>query len=785
VGQDAPITQVRKRISETLIEPPSQELIHRLTSLKLCTAADLRRCRRRVRKLARGIPAFDSVWIDALVQAQKISPFQARALEAGRPEQLIVGPYLLLSELGHSHKSQTFIARTSENTERCALKVTRPQSDSFHQLQQEFHGLLQQLQGLHHPSLILPRVVKPLGQQFVVISHYLPSTPVSELLIRRGRFPVPVVLAIGAQLLDAMAALEKRRVVHGEIRPWNVRLAPNGIAALVDTGLEPILSPELTIHAALPPRCYDGIAPELIGTGRHPDARSDLYALGCLLWELLAGRPPFTTGDPLAKLACHQTKTVPDIRSWAPETPAPLAEMLLKLTSPHAGERPVSMQAAQQQWPISQQGARKTLSRFHASFQHQSTRSQSESGSSKPGRLPLIAALIFVLSGLSYTLLDEGARNQLLEITSHVRFNQSDTKPEGTNLSSQSAGTLAESAPHKHLIPAPDENGVILLDSTEPYESTQISTVGELTIKGPADQPAIIEVDETAFRIVAAKLSLENVIFVNRSKSISSQEPQSAESLPAALLRVTVQSLHIKGCCFTQLDPGTATTPTPDYSAIHWSPLDPQQRNGCQIHIQNSMFAVPVQALHLTHTPQALSLTNCLNITSQSTLYLERAPEIDQQFNLKLQHLTLREAGPLILLNWNDPTLIPGAIQIEARDCVFDLNRAALIQVRGQKPPENWLSSVSLLGEGSVASADIQVAGWQASKSEPLQELDSINMQIEGLSTGKFEYAASLSLQAKDSVITAAQVPRTSSLPPGIQVKQFPGFLSRLQSLKN
>lgn len=781
-----PDTLVRKRISQTLIEPPSQELIHRLTSLKLCTAADLRRCRRRVRKLARGIPAFDSVWIDALVQAQKISPFQAKALEAGHPEQLTVGPYLLISELGHSHKSRTFIARPSESADRCALKLTQPQSEYGNQLQQDFHTLLQQLQGLHHPSLILPRVVKPVGQQFVVISHYLPSSTVSELLIRRGRFPVPVVLSLGAQLLDALVALEKRRVIHGDIRPWNVRLTPSGIAALVDTGLEPILSPELTIHSSLPPRCYDGIAPELIGTGRHPNAQSDLYALGCLLWELLAGRPPFTTGDPLAKLACHQTKTIPDIRSWAPETPAPLAEMLLKLTASQPNQRPTSMQAAQQQWPVSQQGSRKTLARFHASFQHQTPRSQSETGTSRPGRLPLIAAMIFVLSGLSYTLLDEGARNHLLEITSRVSFTQSSTNSSPAETTTESSSNQkAETAAQRQLLPVPDGNGVILLDSAEPYVSTQISTVGGLSIKGTAENPAIIEIEETPCRIVAASLSLENVIFVNRSQSPSPQKQSASAGTSTALLHVTAQSLKIKGCCFTQLDSERSDTSALEREAIYWSPLDPQQRNSSQVHIQDTLFAVPQHALHLTHAPQVLTLTNSLNVTSHSTLYLERAPEIDQQFNLKLQHLTLREAGPLVLLNWTDPTLIPGTIQIEARDCVFDLNQAALIQVRGQKPPENWLSSVSLLGEGSVASAEIQIAGWQASATEPLQELSTLNMDIEGLSTGKFEYAAPLSLHAEDSVITAAQVPRTSSLPPGIQVKLFPAFLARLMSLEN
>lgn len=756
-----------------MLEPPSPELLHRLTKLKLCTTADVRRCRRRVRKLARGIPAFDSVWIDALVQAQKITPFQARVLESGHPEHLAVGPYLLISELGHSPQSQTYIARVPESTEQCALKITTPQSEQPQQLQKHFQSLLQRLQGLHHPSLVLPRVIKHLPRQFVIISHYLPSIPVSELLIRRGRFPVPVVLAIGAQLLEALVLLEQRKVIHGDIRPWNVRLAAKGNAALVDPGLAAILSPELTIHAALPPRCYDGIAPELIGTGRHPNTQSDLYALGCLLWELLAGRPPFTTGDPLAKLACHQTKSVPDIRSWAPETPAELAEALIRFTTSDPRQRPADMQAAQKLWPGTT--SRNLLARFHDSFQHQTSRVESKS--EKSGRLPLIAALIFVLSGLSYTLLDEGARNHLLEITSKVSFNQTDNKP-STIPGTQPVETETEGSVHT-LLPAPDEHGVIRLEANTVYESTRINTVGPLTLKGDPAHPAIIEIETDSFQVVAEQLTVENVIFINRTSS-----QQTAVQTNHALLNLTAQNVKINACYFAQLESKAEAGSNQICSALYWKPLDPQQRNGTNLTFQNTIFAVPGHAVHLSQTPQNISLDNCLNLTSRSLLYLEHPPEIDQQLNLNLQHLTMRETGPLLMLNWSDQIQIPGAIQIVARDCVFGLAHSALIQFQGLKPPENWLSSVGLMGEGSVASSDILIAGWQESPGKSLEELSTDNMMIEGLSTGKFQYAAEISLRPADSLVTEAQVPRKSAQPPGMQPELIPDFLASLKSLK-
>lgn len=763
-----------------MLDPPSQELIQRLTRLKLCTPADLRRCRSRVRKLARGIPAFDSVWLDALVQAQKITPFQARTLESGSPERLAVGPYLLISELGQSHKSSTYIAKVPESTEQCVLKITRPQTENLNQIQQNFQSLLKRLQGLQHSSLILPRTIKQLQQQFVVISPYRNSRTVSELLIRRGRFPVHVVLAIGAQLLDALAALETRNVVHGDIRPWNVRIAQDGTATLVDVGLKPILCPELTIHASLPPRSYDGIAPELIGTGHHPDSKSDLYALGCLLWELLAGRPPFTTGDPLAKLACHQTKTVPDIRSWAPETPASLADALACFVAPDPEQRPATFREAQKLWPAQSNTARKPLSKFHASFQNQSPRRISESTAGKTGQLSLIALLIFVLSGLSLTLMDEGARNQILKITSQVTFSPQATPPE------QNTTAKTDTAEPEHvarnLLPPPDENGLIVLDSNEPYESTKITTVGPLTIKGLAQSPAVIRVDNEALQIVSAQFTLENVILVSTQQA---NEPESAEREPGALLNVTAQSLKLKSCLFAQIDQQKPAPASAERSAICWKPLDSQQRTGSHLEIQDTVFAVPQHAVRLSHAPQDLTLSNCLNITSRSTLYFEKPPEVDQQVSIQLKQLTLRKTGPLLVLAWPDSPVIPGSIQIENQDCVFDLEAAALIQVLGTQPPENWLSTVGLIGEGSVASSDIIVAGWRATPEQPLEELNSMNMLIEGLSTGKFEYAAPLSLNPANSTITKAQVPRKSALPPGIQVGTLPDFLTRLLSLEN
>ncbi len=94
-----------------MIEPPSKQLLDTLLNLKLCTRRDLFRCRGRVRRLARDLPAFDFVWIDSLLYARKLTPFQARLLEASAYEQLCAGPCVLINQLGKGKRSSTYLAR--------------------------------------------------------------------------------------------------------------------------------------------------------------------------------------------------------------------------------------------------------------------------------------------------------------------------------------------------------------------------------------------------------------------------------------------------------------------------------------------------------------------------------------------------------------------------------------------------------------------------------------------------------------------------------------------------
>ena len=475
-----------------VMEPPSQELVRQLTELQLCHPSDLHRARGRVRRLAFDLTVFDSVWIDSLVQLRLLTPYQAKQLEGGHADQLRIGSFIAIDELGRSSCGTTLLARRLQRRDRCVVKRQTIDADRMTEVGQRMQFVLERAKGFAHPQLVLPNETVPAdGNELLTVSRYVPGLPLNELLVRRGRFPAAVVFEIGRQLLDGLSALHARSLVHGDVRMSNVRLTDTGLAVLVDGGTRHVVHPEITIHDTLSLEAYDGLAPELIGTGASPTASSEMYALGCLLWQLLAGRPPFTTADPLAKMAAHQTQTIDDVRMWAPETPSVLAEVIRQMTSPAAALRPRSFEELLQKWGRPSSFGRSRLKQYRrlfdgrgSSFRRIRTVQQNRSGA------VWIAAMLFALTGGVAMLYDRGlhriaGRGQDRQFRCQPSRANSDSK--GLDRETGGSTNDATSASYRRgavlPLPSPSADGVILLREDGPFAPTAIMFAGNLTIR--------------------------------------------------------------------------------------------------------------------------------------------------------------------------------------------------------------------------------------------------------------------------------------------------------------
>ena len=136
------------------------------------------------------------------------------------------------------------------------------------------------------------------------------------------------------QIAEALVHATNRGVVHRDIKPSNIILTPQGRAKLVDMGLARRFERQTDVgltQTGMTLGTFDYISPEQARDPRDVDVRSDLYSLGCTLFHMLAGQPPFPGGTVLQKLLQHQEEPPPDIRTLNPAVPADLARVLTKL----------------------------------------------------------------------------------------------------------------------------------------------------------------------------------------------------------------------------------------------------------------------------------------------------------------------------------------------------------------------------------------------------------------------------------------------------------------------
>ena len=795
----------------------SDELVHRLTALQLCRPHDFQRAKGFVRRLVGDLPAFDTVWIDALVQLRQLTPYQARVIEQGAASELRVGPYVLVDNLGRGPRGTTSLAqrplaRTGDRSSRCVVKRFQIDTDDCHETRQRLNSLLERTSGWTHPHLVVPHSLLLLGKQVrdgeqhldqqavATVSRFIDGVPLSELLVRRGRFPAKVVLEVGRQLLSGLASLDGRGLVHGDIRLSNVRMTDRGSAVLVDGGLRPAVCPELTIHASFALESYDGVAPELIGTGVAPNASSELYGLGCLLWQLLAGRPPYPMADPLMKLAAHQTRRIEDVREWAPETPAHLAQAIHAMTSPVPEQRPRSFDELLQRWGHPGARSRARVRRFRRAFDGAVPHLAQPAALVTEGRWPWIAASLFLMSGAVLTLANTGMRSELLALTRRVsevvqrREVIASAEPLANERSASTGAAVLANENGLLLLPPPSADGVVLLAESGPYTVADIAHGGRLTIRGAAGINPVIYIGQEPLRLAAAEVTLANVAFRRDPRVRPARKP---ESPLAALLLVRTNRMTLEGCEFETDIPSDSITLHAS-AALAWLPLDAATFESVEFGsadlanarfaIENTVFRGSGAAVVLAETPGVVTFTNCLKLGRGACLTLGHKATA-RPLTIELSRITLRDSGPLLRFGgaFAEQASAP-QIKIIASDCIFSLPLTAtrpdtqtslvtnspaatsLIEIQTARPRSPLAQSVRWQGRDSVVPPGLELLVLTDPTRGTTVPVANADDQFESLLASEVEFAGPASGANADSRLTHFSAPRSSQAAP------LPGF---------
>ncbi len=273
--------------------------------------------------------------------------FRERGGSACAPSDVIQelpGDWRLLGRIGGGDWADVYRAQplTSEHGQPgdYAVKMAKPDAaDSalaLNMLRREV-ALGAALDDSHLPAVLDAHLKEP---PYFFVTPYLPGATLGEVVAGGKPFSASFALWIGRQAAQALAAIHGIGWRHGDVKPHNLLVSPEGHLTLIDLGLasptgESLPGSETSLAGTL---AYT--APECFCAARKPDGKSDVYSLGAALFELLAGAPPFTANDAEELASAHLCTPPPDIRQRAPRVDGRVARLLKRMLAKDPLRRP-------------------------------------------------------------------------------------------------------------------------------------------------------------------------------------------------------------------------------------------------------------------------------------------------------------------------------------------------------------------------------------------------------------------------------------------------------------
>ena len=263
-----------------------------------------------------------------------------------------LGPYEVLGLIGVGGMAEVYKARDTRLDRTVAIKVLRPHlSDPEHRAR--FEREARMIAGLSHPHICsLYDVGEHDSASFLVMEHLVGETLAERL--RKGALPIDYALEAGVQVADALSAAHRAGIIHRDLKPGNIMLTKSGVK-LLDFGLAKLNAPApepAFLSDTVPPTQSEPLTGRgaLLGTlhymapeqleGREPDARTDIWALGLVLYEMMTGQRAFEATAAVSLIAAILEHEPTPLAIVQPMTPPALDRIVRQCLAKSADDRP-------------------------------------------------------------------------------------------------------------------------------------------------------------------------------------------------------------------------------------------------------------------------------------------------------------------------------------------------------------------------------------------------------------------------------------------------------------
>lgn len=238
----------------------------------------------------------------------------------------VVGGFRLDEQLSGDAHSAVYRARKLLESGEYAVKIVLAGFTSDSTFARQFKAYTDTLSKLEHPNVAAVYSAGTFEYGYFLVTAFIAGETLAQRLTR-GRLSPPEIQAIVGDVAAGLDALHRMGIAHGNLKPSNIIITPEGTAKLVDFGVAHL--PTANGYAALQQTAAFPyyVAPEML-TGENPAPPADIYALGALLFEMIAGSPPFVDVSPLGVWQKHLHTPVPNIQDFAPDAPSTVRALL-------------------------------------------------------------------------------------------------------------------------------------------------------------------------------------------------------------------------------------------------------------------------------------------------------------------------------------------------------------------------------------------------------------------------------------------------------------------------
>ena len=274
----------------------------------------------------------------------RAAPDPVPADVVGLPADLLNHPrYRVVAPLGSGGMGAVYRAEHRLMERQVALKVIRHDLTDRVELVERFRREVRAAARLSHPNIVHAYDAEQAGATHFLVMEFVEGTDLGRVVRQRGPLPVAEACDAIRQAALGLQHAHERGMVHRDIKPQNLMRTPGGQVKILDFGLARFASEVGASGAATEPGMVlgtaDYMAPEQADDSRTADIRADIYSLGCSLYFLLAGHPPFPGGSIMTKLRAHSQQTPRPMAALRGDLPPGLARVLDRMMAKDPAHR--------------------------------------------------------------------------------------------------------------------------------------------------------------------------------------------------------------------------------------------------------------------------------------------------------------------------------------------------------------------------------------------------------------------------------------------------------------